>query len=292
MQISVIIATYNRAKPLELTLAGLSQQTFRDFEVIVADDGGDDDTVHVVDDASFDYQIDMKYVWHTHHGFGLSRTRNDGVKVASGELLHFIDSDILLNPKALENAWNLYQENHDRAIGGYYRYMKAMIITKNDVIDNFDAVWEEQLPVPLDAGELSIGGPDMRELKFNEGKLTVNPFNDEHELFWSPLMLLGGNMIIPRHIFDLTGGFDENFTVYGGEDAEMSLAIISRGYPISYSRGVGGVHMAHRREASSLVGDGGEMAHRRYIAKKYPLFLLPDGMPNLNVWGKPVERRL
>src|SRR5512138_1599223 len=156
--------------------------------------------------------MECRYVWHTHHGFGLSRSRNEGAKLAKGEVLHFIDSDILLNPKALANLWKLYQENPDRAIGGYYRYMPAMLITKSDVLTNFQAIWDEKLPRLPDAKELDKGGPDMRELKFYEGALGVNPFDYEHDVLWSPFMLLGANIVIPKHIWDITGGFDENFT--------------------------------------------------------------------------------
>lgn len=281
--ISVIIPTYNRSESLRLCLTALKNQTHRDFEVIVIDDGSDD--IDVVK------EFGHRYIWHPHDGFGLSRSRNEGTRLAKGELFHFIDSDIMLAPTALENAWKLYQDNPNRAIGGYYRYLPGMVITPEDVTERWEDVWDYELPAKEVGQALMPEGDDVRDAWFRMGMISENPFAYEEEVLWSPFVLLGGNMVIPRHIFQQTDGFDEHFNTYGGEDAEMSLAIISRGYGISYSRRVAGCHIAHKKEASATQGDGGEKEHRRYIATKYPYFLDADGNPRMEVWGLPVQRR-
>jgi len=281
--ISVIIPTFERAESLRLCLTALQQQTFKDFEVIVVDDGSDDFCVAK--------EFGVRYIWHPHDGFGLSRSRNEGVRLSKGELLHFIDSDIMLAPDALENAWDMYQQKPDRAIGGYYRYLPGMEITTDDVVNNWEDIWDCELP-PKEVGQILVPeGSDVREAWFSMGKIGENPFDYDERVLWSPFVLLGGNMVIPKHIFVQTGGFDEHFTVYGGEDAEMSLAIISRGYGISYAKRVAGCHIAHRKNAYASTGDGGEMMHRRYIATKYPYFLHPDGTERTEVWGQPVGRK-
>lgn len=279
--ISVIIPTYERDASLRLCLTALQQQTFQDFEVIVVDDGSADF------DTATDF--DVRYIWHPHKGFGLSRSRNEGARLAKGDLLHFIDSDIMLAPDALQHAWEMFGANPDRAIGGYYRYLPGMVIHPQDVADNWPAIWNCEMPYKDVSQSLVPIGKDVRDAWFNMGMIGENPFDYEDEVCWSPFVFLGGNMVIPRHIFEQTGGFDEQFTVYGGEDAEMSLAIISRGYGISYSRGIAGAHIAHPKNTQA-TGDG-EMAHRRYIASKYPYFLHKDGSPRQEVWGHPVPRK-
>lgn len=290
MTISVVMATFNREHSVGLALAALSKQTYKDFEVIIVDDGGDDDTLVEIENAVFDYGLDIRYIWHPHHGFGLARSRNEGTKIAKGNVFHFIDSDIMLIPEAIENVARMMEQNRDRAIGGFYKYLPGMLITKKDVLEKWELVWGEELPaIPVYQYCVPIG-QDIREAWHDAEIVGENVFNYEDTVCWSPFILLGGNMVIPRHIFEQTGGFDEKFTVYGGEDAEMSLAIISRGYGISYSKSIAGAHIAHVKEQSATVGDGGEMDHRRYIASKYPYFLNPDGTPILEVWGKPVSR--
>jgi len=284
--ISVIVPTYERSASLRLCLQALALQSFDAFEIIVVDDGSE----------YFDVAIDfgVRYIWHPHYGFGLAKSRNEGAKLAKGEVLHFVDSDIMLNPNALKEAWRLYQNNPNRAIGGYYKYLPGMEIRPSDVM-NWDAIWNCTLP-KKDVGQTLVPeGQDVREAWYENSKwgrspsIGENPFDYNDDVLWSPFVFLGGNMIIPRHIFEKTGGFDEHFNMYGGEDAEMSLAIISRGYGISYSKEVAGCHIAHPKNPQAV--SVGEDVHRRYIATKYPYFLHKDGSPRTEVWGLPVERK-
>jgi len=285
--ISVVIGTYERAEHLRLCLEALKCQTFSDFDVYVVDDGGEDHSYEVFVRS----ELPGAYIWHPHKGFGLSRSRNQGANVSKGELLHFIDSDILLCPTALEVAWELYQEKKDRAIGGYYRYLPGMVILPEDV-RRWTPLWNEELPkIEIKQGQTPVG-MDVRDawlhMPHHMNSQGEDVFTYEHTVLWSPFVFLGGNMVIPRAIFALTGGFDETFVTYGGEDAEMSLAIISRGYGISYSRRIAGLHMAH--EKNYEASDASELEKRVRIATKYPKFLHPDGTPRLDVWRREVER--
>jgi glycosyltransferase involved in cell wall biosynthesis len=85
--ISVIIPAYNRAVMLADALRSVSTQTFRDYEVIVVDDGSTDDTEHTVRAAG----MPVRYLWQAHSG--VSAARNLGVAAARGEWIAFLDSD-------------------------------------------------------------------------------------------------------------------------------------------------------------------------------------------------------
>jgi len=285
--ISLVIPTYQRRDSLRLCLEALRCQTFQAFDVFVVDDGGEDQSQQVFMQSG----VKGAYLWSPHNGFGLSRCRNLGARRATGEVLHFIDSDIMLCPTALQVAWDLYQDKKDRAIGGYYKYLPGMVIQLEDVRKWTD-IWEMTLP-PLAITQVNTPiGMDVRDAWFGMTdplhRIGEDVFTYEDKVLWSPYCLLGGNMVIPREIYEKTGGFDENITTYGGEDAEMSLAIISRGYGISYSRRIAGGHIAHPKHEGSVIDDEG--AKRRYIAAKYPFFLTPEGDPRNDVWGKEVPR--
>ncbi len=283
--ISVIVSTYNREKNLRLCLTALRQQSFGDFEVIVSDDGSTDGTPSVIQEFDFPR---YHYVWHRHNNFGLSKTRNDGAKLSSGEILCFIDADILLVPDALQVANELYQENVSRAVGGYFKYLKDMVITPDDVKNRWDDIWNMRLEVPANpVKQYKPEGYDIREVPRNLPENAAQKddlFSHEHDVSYTPLCLIGGNMMIPKNVFEDVGGFDESFTTYGGEDAEMSLAIISRGFGISYSRRMAGVHVAHPADPGATTEN--EMRVRKLLAKRYPWFFNQDGTPNMKHWGK------
>ena len=95
---SIIIPTYNRAEKLRRALESVEKQTFVDFEVIVCDDGSADDTKSVVD--SFAARIKITYLWETNWG-GPARPRNNGLKIAQGGWICFLDADDWWYPNKL-----------------------------------------------------------------------------------------------------------------------------------------------------------------------------------------------
>jgi glycosyltransferase involved in cell wall biosynthesis len=85
--VSVIIPTYNRASVLERAIRSVLGQTFRDFELIVVDDGSIDSTTHLLN--SFDGNLKAL----AQENQGVSAARNLGIKESTGVLLAFLDSD-------------------------------------------------------------------------------------------------------------------------------------------------------------------------------------------------------
>ena len=69
MYASVIFTTYNHPKWLEKTLWGFSAQSFRDFEIIVADDGSGDETRQVVESLRSQIGIPIQHLWQEDNGF-------------------------------------------------------------------------------------------------------------------------------------------------------------------------------------------------------------------------------
>lgn len=293
--ISVMVNTYERRNHLLLCLTALSCQHYPDFEVIVVDDGGDDGSCKTVIDTMKDYDdMEIRYVWHPHRGFGPSKSRNEGAALSKGEMLVFIDSDILLNSGALRAYGDLYEKNPNRAIGGYYQYLPGMMITTQDVVHRWEDIWERRLPpVPIEQRKLPMPGNDVRLDWFLQGRLTENPFDYETEVHYAPFNLLSANFMVPGHIWAQTHGFDETWGKYGGEDAELSIQIANAGYGFSYSKAAAGAHMAHPKHPGAT--EEAELAAIEHIRQKWPQWFKKDGTP---IWGDPnwqhppgVERR-
>ncbi len=118
-KVSVILPTYNRADLLPAAIDSVLGQSFTDFEVLVIDDGSQDDTRRVVA-AIPDPRI---HYFHQKNS-GVSAARNRGLEVARGEYLAFLDSDDLFLPAKL--AFQVAQLDADPALGmvaGGFRYI-------------------------------------------------------------------------------------------------------------------------------------------------------------------------
>ncbi len=95
MTVTVIIPTYNRRKMVQEAIHSVLQQKYRDFELIVIDDGSTDGTGEAIRDLP-----GVRYLFQSNQG--VSAARNRGVREGRGELVAFLDSDDLWLPQKLE----------------------------------------------------------------------------------------------------------------------------------------------------------------------------------------------
>ena len=100
-RVSVVIPTYNRANDVVRCLDSLVAQTFRDFEVLVCDDGSTDNTAQMVE--RYRDKLDVRYYWAENFG-GPARPRNAGVRLARGPYVAFLDSDDWWSPDKLAES--------------------------------------------------------------------------------------------------------------------------------------------------------------------------------------------
>lgn len=109
MLISVIIPVYNVEDYLHYAIESLEKQTYKNFEIILVNDGSTDDSGKLCDEYSEKYS--NVRVFHKENG-GLSDARNFGVKQAKGEFITFLDPDDYLEVYSLELLVGI-QEMHD-----------------------------------------------------------------------------------------------------------------------------------------------------------------------------------
>ena len=122
--ISLIIAFYKNIPALELIFESLKQQTFHDFEVIIAEDDNADDTVLFLEQCRQTYRFPILHVRHEDCGFRKNKILNEAIKVTSGEKLVFIDGDCIPHRKFLE----IYNLNIKR--DAYYYARRVMLSEK------------------------------------------------------------------------------------------------------------------------------------------------------------------
>jgi glycosyltransferase involved in cell wall biosynthesis len=113
--VSVIIPTYNRVASLKRAVASILNQTYRDFEAVVVNDGSTDRT------AEYLATLDIPQIRHREFPVnrGGSAARNEGIKMARGNLIAFLDDDDLWEPAKLREQVNaVAAENADSCYTG------------------------------------------------------------------------------------------------------------------------------------------------------------------------------
>ncbi len=118
LKVSIIMATYNRAGYIAETIESIRRQTYSNWELIIIDDGSDDNTEEIVNRIA-DNRIQFYKAART--GIA-SKVKNMGLQKASGELIAFMDSDDLWAPAKLEKqlaALHQYPEAGFSLTGGY-----------------------------------------------------------------------------------------------------------------------------------------------------------------------------
>lgn len=119
-KVSVVIATYNRPEYLLGCLDAISKQTFRDFEIVVVDDGSEDGTAKSLIECTGDngrYKgIPFTYTWQKNQG--AATARNKGVSKAQGEIIAFTDDDCLPDENWLEKGVKYFDDKGVVAVTG------------------------------------------------------------------------------------------------------------------------------------------------------------------------------
>lgn len=120
--ISVIIPAYNAAKYIKRCISSVTSQSLRDIEIIVIDDGSTDATPAICDDlATTDSRISVIH----QNNSGVSRARNIGLSLATGDYIHFCDCDDYIRE-------SFYQDIYDMAIANGAEICCSTTLTEND----------------------------------------------------------------------------------------------------------------------------------------------------------------
>ncbi|MDT2827539.1 glycosyltransferase [Enterococcus viikkiensis] len=128
-EISIIVPVYNAEKYLNKCVDSILNQTFKDFELILVDDGSHDNSGAICDEY-VEKDLRVKVV-HQKNG-GVSRVRNKGIEIAKGKYIGFVDSDDFIAEDMYELLYNnLLKEKADLSICGIYDVYKGKKLEKN-----------------------------------------------------------------------------------------------------------------------------------------------------------------
>lgn len=219
MKISVIFTTYNHPVWLEKVLWGYTLQTFKDFEVIVADDGSGEETAELIKRMQKEVNYPIQHVWHEDDGFQKCVILNKAIVASKGEYLVFTDGDCIPRHDFLQTHYDKRQPNHFLS-GGLIRLPMELSkkITKDDILSQkiFDKNWLEEQGLKKDF---------LKNLKLTKKEATAGFMNKVTPTTpsWN-----GHNASTWREIVLKVNGFDERMQ-YGGQDREFGERLVNLG---------------------------------------------------------------
>jgi glycosyltransferase involved in cell wall biosynthesis len=192
--VSVVIPTYNRARFIVQAVESVLDQTYRNFEVIVVDDGSTDHTEALIRER-FGQNKRVRYI--RQKNSERCEARNNGIRNSRGEFIAFLDSDDLWRPDKLEKQMECFSRHPDTDL----------------VFSDFSYIDDEGRPV---AGPVH---PNYDEVEMRGYFNTLVGRN-----------LIGAHTpLIRRSIFEKSGLFSLDWEIMMGEDWEMWARIAYHG---------------------------------------------------------------
>lgn len=122
--VSVIITTHNRVHLLPIAINSVLWQTFKDFELIVVDDVSSDDTPEIIKDYENKGYLQGLRIENSE---GANHARNQGIKMAKGEYVAFLDDDDWWFPNKLERQVQIFNTNKDVVIVGCWFLLRNQV---------------------------------------------------------------------------------------------------------------------------------------------------------------------
>ena len=212
--ITVVIPTYERRDAVERALLALRDQIDDDpslgtgLDVVVVVDGSEDGSLELVGELEF--PAPLKSVWQRNRG--RSAARNAGLAVANGEVVWFLDDDLVPGPGLLRRHREAHEAGEDHVLVGPYPLAPGSRVAPNRRW--FDETY----------AELAKDGVITRADRFSIA-----------------------NTSGPAEVFRAVGGFDESFTGWGVEDLELGYRLLCAGYEINFDPDA---RATHRQELS------------------------------------------
>jgi glycosyltransferase involved in cell wall biosynthesis len=233
--ISVIVSTYERADALDASLRALAQQTDRNFEIVVADDGSEPDTARVVESWARRLPVAVKHVWHEHKGFRGGEIRNRGIRASSGSYCIFLDGDCLARADFIATHRRLAEP-------GWFVAGNRILLSRKLT----EAVLAGGLPVETwDFAALVrqwLRGGVNRLLPAL--RLRLGPLRKLYPRAWEGAKTC--NLAVARSDLDRVDGFDATYRGWGLEDSDLVVRLFHAGVRRKDGRYATGVlHLWH-----------------------------------------------
>lgn len=254
--VSIILATYNWPEALKCVLESLEYQTYKNFEVIVADDGSKEATTKVVNYFKKKSNLNIKHVWQEDNGFRLARIRNLALKESSAKYIIFIDGDCIAPHNFVKNHVKLAEK-------GYFVSGNRVLLSNEfskELFKNNIKLYKWNILNWLSA---------FLQKKCNR----ISPFfklpfpRKLKTTKWQGAR--GCNLGIWKEDLIKTNGWEEKFIGWGLEDSDMLIRLFNSGVKRKEGRfAVPVIHIWHKESDRALLENSKKLLRQTQISKK------------------------
>ncbi len=237
IQVSIIVSTYNSEDWLRKVLWGFNCQIFKNFEVVIADDGSGPKTKELIDKMSKEVFYPIVHVWQEDEGFQKSKILNKAVVACNSEYIIMTDGDCIPREDFVQVHYINKQPGYFIS-GGYY--MLPMNISKAITLEDikqqncFNINWLKEMGIPKTFKNKKLTAKGWISKIFNLITPTNASWNGHNSSGWK------------KDIVNVNG-FDERMQ-YGGQDRELGERLFNFGIKskqLRYSAVC--VHLDHKR---------------------------------------------
>ncbi|RMA58566.1 glycosyltransferase family 2 protein [Ulvibacter antarcticus] len=234
---SIIISTYNSPTWLEKVLYGYNNQTYRMFEVVIADDGSTSETAELLARLQKEVFFPIVHVWHEDDGFQKTKILNQAILKCEAPYIIMTDGDCVPRKDFVE-VHVKYRVEGSFLSGGYFKLPMNISedITKEDIYTErcFDVKWLKKKGLKSSFKNSKLTSGPLKAGILNAVTPTTATWNGHNSSGWKSDILA-------------VNGFDERMQ-YGGEDRELGERMMNnqiKAIQVRYSAIT--VHLDHPR---------------------------------------------
>ncbi len=245
-KVSIVLGTYNSEKFVEECLASIKDQSFKDYELIILDEGSTDNTIKILKKLGCKFEVNKERL-------GCYGNFNKGIKLAKGDFIFTLDHDMVYDKDCLKNL--LETINSDKKAG--IACCRSYYYKKKNKIRSFG------FKINLLTSKLKVVGRD---------EIDNGQFDNLKEVDG----IGAGSMLIKRELIDKIGLFSEDYFLFSS-DIDFSLKAKKIGYKILLSN----AKSWHKKEEKDvftkerfegMIQD--KLVLMKNNAKSYALFLI------------------
>ena len=240
--ITIAVPSYNHGRYIGRTIGSLFEQTYRNFEIIVIDDGSTDNSVEVIQ-KTLDENRELAVTFETQENKGLSVTLNRALTMARGRYFGFLPSDDFFHPRKLERQMELL-DNHP-SLAGCFTWQEVVDAQGNPTTDRAIMEW-------FDLNYVTA---------FNYFPLLL-----ERNFLAAPSALMRSDLIIDA------GGFDESLVYLQDHDLWLRL-LAEHEAPIIHERLL---YYRWHGENLTTTETPRSREEKRYLLSKFARSLRPE----------------
>jgi glycosyltransferase involved in cell wall biosynthesis len=210
MKFSVLIPLYNGARFIGATLDSVVRQTYKNYEIVLVNDGSPDNVGEVVKNYISSHPR-VKIIYIEQENKGLGGARNSAIKYATGEIMALLDQDDIWYPEKLERVAKAYKDDPEVSIVCHRQYIRG----KNGIINV--------------TAEMSYENEMHRTLLFNRGNFMTT-----------------SGTTFKKSVIERVGCFSEDIkNLHFLEDYDLWLKMARAGYKFCFLSEVLGEYVRH-----------------------------------------------